>query len=110
MKPKLNLVAAGLFLAALGTGFGQSNLQFSATTNNVGESDGVAVLTVQRTGDTNTAVSVDYATADGTATNGLKYTAVSGTLAFAAGETNQPIVVPILSEGFLEGIKWFGVS
>ena len=59
--------------------------------------------------DTNTAVSVDYATADGTATNGLKYTAVAGTLAFGAGETNQTIVVPILNDGFVEGTKTFRV-
>ena len=77
MKTKLNLVAAGLFLAALGTGFGQSTLQFSATTYTVAESAGTVMLTVQRTNDTNTVVSVDYATADGTATNGLKYTADS---------------------------------
>ena len=31
MKTKLNLLAAGIFLAALGTGFGQSTLQFSAS-------------------------------------------------------------------------------
>jgi hypothetical protein len=40
----------------------------------------------------------------------LKYTAVSGTLAFGAGETNQDIVVPILNEGFSEGNKTFTVS
>src|SRR5439155_8839922 len=66
-------------------------------------------LNVQRTDDTSTEVGVDYATADGTATNGLKYTAVSGTLAFGAGETNKAIVVPILNEGFLEGTKSFRV-
>ena len=62
-------------------------------------------LVVQRVGDTNPIVGVDYAAVDGTATNGLKYLAVSGTLAFAAGETNKVIVVPILDEGFVEGIK-----
>jgi hypothetical protein len=40
MKPKPNLVAAGLFLAALGTGFGQPTLQFSASTYTVVESAG----------------------------------------------------------------------
>jgi hypothetical protein len=86
-----------------------STLQFSGSSYTVAENAGAVTLTVQRTGDTNTAVSVDYATADGTATNGLKYTAVSGTLAFAAGQTNQVVVVPILSEGFVEGTKWFSV-
>lgn len=55
-------------------------------------------------------MSVDYATADGTATNGLKYTAVSGTLAFAVGRTNQTITVPILNEGLVEGTRTFTVT
>jgi hypothetical protein len=55
------------------------------------------------------AVSVHYATADGTATNGIKYTAVSNTLAFGIGETNKSIVVPILDEGFVESTKSFRV-
>jgi len=87
-----------------------STIQFSATTYTVAENAGAVALTVQRTNDVDTIVSVDYATADGTATNGLKYTAVYGTLAFGAGETNKDIVVPILNEGFVEGIKTFTVS
>ena len=35
MKTQLNFLAAGIFLAALGTGFGQSTLQFSASTYTV---------------------------------------------------------------------------
>ena len=109
MKTKLNLLAAGIFLAALSTGFGQSTLQFSAASYTVAESAGAGTLTVQRSTDTSTAVSVDFATADGTATNGLKYTAVVGTLAFGAGETNQTITVSILNNGFVEGTKNFRV-
>lgn len=98
-----------LFLSTLGTGLGQSTLQFSASTYTVAESAGAVTLTVQRANDTSTLVSVDYATADGTATNGLKYTATNGTLTFAAGETNQTIVVPILNNGFVDGTKNFKV-
>jgi hypothetical protein len=82
---------------------------FWVTNYTAAESGGTATLTVQRTGDNNTEVGVDYATADGTATNGLKYTAVSKTLAFGASETNKTIVVPILDEGFVEGTKTFQV-
>ncbi len=99
-----------LFWSALGTGFGQSTVQFSASTYTVPEWAGTVTLTVQRTNDTSTEVSVDYATADGTATNGLKYISTNGTLAFAAGETNQTIVVPILNEGLVEGTKTFTVT
>lgn len=102
VKTKVNLLAAGLFLAALSTGFAQSTIQFTATTCTVAENAGLATVTVQRTGDTNTTVTVDYATANGTATAALDYSATNGTLTFAAGETNQTISVPILNDGLVE--------
>ncbi len=109
MKTTFNLLAVGIFLAALGTGFGQSTLQFSASTYTVVENAGTATLSVRRLNATNTVVSVDFATADGTATNGQKYTATNGTLAFAAGDTSQTITVPILNNGLFEGAKNFKV-
>ena len=88
MKIQLNFLAAGIFLAGLGAGFGQSTLQFSASTFTVAENAGTATLSVRRLNDTDTVASVNYATADGTATNGVKYLSTSGTLAFVVGETN----------------------
>jgi poly(3-hydroxybutyrate) depolymerase len=110
MKTKLNLLATGIFLAVVNAGFSQSTLQFTAPNYTVAEWAGTVTLTVQRTNDINTEVSVDYATADGSATNGLKYTATNGTLAFAAGATNESIVVPILNEGSVEGTQSFTVA
>ena len=49
------------------------------------------------------AVTVDYATSDGTATAGADYTATSGTLAFAAGETAKTVSVPVLDDAHDEG-------
>ena len=109
MKTKLNLLAVGIFLAAVNAGFGQSTLQFSTATYTVAESAGTATLSVRRLNDANMLVSVNFATADGTATNGLKYTATNGTQSFAAGETNQTIVVPILNNGIVDGAKNFKV-
>ncbi len=43
-------------------------------------------------------VTVDYATADGTATEGDDYTATSGTLTFAPGETTKTVAVPIIDD------------
>ncbi len=48
-------------------------------------------------------VTVDYATADGTATAGEDYTATSGTLTFAAGETEKTVSVPVLDDALDEG-------
>ncbi len=44
------------------------------------------------------AVTVDYATHDGTATAGQDYTAKSGTLTFAPGETTKTVSVPVLAD------------
>ena len=48
-------------------------------------------------------VTVDYATSDDTATAGADYTATSGTLTFAAGETSKTVTVPVLSDSHSEG-------
>ena len=48
-------------------------------------------------------VTVEYATSDGTATAGSDYTATSGTLTFAPGETEKTVSVPILADDHDEG-------
>jgi chitinase len=50
-----------------------------------------------------------YATADGTAAAGTDYTAVSGTLTFASGDTEQTISVPILGDTDVELAETFTV-
>ena len=52
-------------------------------------------------------VSVDYATADGTAVAGADYTAASGTLTFAPGETAKTVAVAILDDAIDEGKEKF---
>ena len=44
-------------------------------------------------------VTVHYETADRTATAGVDYRPVSGTLSFAAGQTVKTVVVPIIDNG-----------
>ena len=48
-------------------------------------------------------VTVDYATANGTATAESDYTAVSGTLTFQSGETAKMVSVPVLDDAHDEG-------
>jgi hypothetical protein len=70
-----------------------SQLQFTLTTPTAQEDVTFVTLTVQRTGDTSGPVAVDYATADGTASERSDYTTVVGTLRFGAGETSKTIDV-----------------
>ena len=60
------------------------------------EDAGAATLYVDRSAENDGAVSVDYATSDGTAQAGSDYTSASGTLSWAAGDsTPRSFVVPI---------------
>ena len=54
-----------------------------------------------------TEVTVDYATQDGTATASSDYTATSGTLAFAAGDTTKTVSVPIQADTDEDGGETF---
>ena len=109
MKPTSLMLTCLIGLVVPLVGLAQPTVQFTATSYAVAESAGNVTLTIQRTGGLGTTSSVDYATADGTATNGFKYTAVSGTLAFGANETNQNIAVPILNDGLVGGTRSFRV-
>lgn len=63
----------------------------------VEETAGSATITVVRN-TTDGSLSVDFSTANGTANAGLDYTATSGTLTFAPGETSKTFSVPILAD------------
>ncbi|WP_319428522.1 Calx-beta domain-containing protein [Mycobacterium sp. RTGN5] len=52
-------------------------------------------------------VTVQYATSNGTATAGLDYLSVSGTLNFAPGETQKIITVPVKADSLAEAIESF---
>jgi len=60
-------------------------------------------FTVIRSGNTTTAATVDFATANGTAISGSDYTAQSGTLSFAAGEATKIINVATVDDSVIEG-------
>ena len=54
-------------------------------------------------------MTVDYATADGTATAGSDYVAVSGQVSFAPGETSQPVTVVVNGDVIEESDEAFFV-
>ena len=55
-------------------------------------------------------VTIDYATSNGSATAGDDYTATSGTLSFAAGETGKTVSVPIADDNENESDETFTVT
>ena len=75
----------------------------------VAESAGTAELTASLSGPSGKTVSVDYATSDGTAVAGSDYEAVSGSLTFAAGETEKTISVRVMDDAEIESEESFTV-
>jgi glucose/arabinose dehydrogenase len=63
---------------------------------------GLAVVTVQRSGDTTIAASVNYTTTAGTATAGTDYTTTTGTLNFLANEVTKTFTVAIVNDALTE--------
>ncbi len=79
---------------------GPGHLQFQVTAQSVLENAGVAHIIVRRLGGTTGAVTVHYTTVEGTAKAGTEFTAISGTLEFADGQSTAEIDVAILDNPF----------
>jgi hypothetical protein len=88
----------------------QSTIQFQTRMFTVAETAGQVALPVVRLNDLETEVAVEFYSVEGTATAGQDFTAVSGTLSFAAGVTNQTIHVPILNDALVESLERFRVA
>ncbi len=73
------------------------------------EADGQAVINLVRLGVTSSAVSAFYQTENGTAVAPGDFTAQSGTVAFAPGETNKSISVPLNDDALVEGGETFSL-
>jgi parallel beta-helix repeat protein len=86
-------------------------LQFTATTASVSESGGSVSLSISRTGGSSGAISVSYAASNGTALAGSDFTAQSGTLSWAAGDTaNKTISIPVINDTVVENAETFRVA
>jgi uncharacterized delta-60 repeat protein len=87
----------------------------------VNEGDGHITLTVNRTGDTAGAASVNYTTSDtagltncdvlnGIASSRCDYPTTVGILRFAVGETSRTITIPITDDAYAEGNESFSIT
>jgi hypothetical protein len=94
--------------SGLGTITNDDAPHVSVSDPSVSEGAGAAVFTVSLDGAG--AVSVHYATTDGTAHAGADYTAKSGTLSFSRGEASKTVSVPILNDGVHEATESFGLA
>jgi len=85
-------------------------LQFSTNIISQLENSGSFTINVTRTNGSTGTVTVQYATADGTATSPSDYTSTAGTLTFNDGETSKPITIPIVDDSTPEGSETFKIS
>jgi Calx-beta domain len=78
------------------------------TEGNTGSTN--AVFTVTLSSPSAQAVTVDYATASGTAQSGSDFTNTSGTLTFPAGTTSLTVTVPVVGDTTVEPTETFTVG
>ncbi|WP_022978475.1 Calx-beta domain-containing protein [Nevskia ramosa] len=103
------LVDAALALAAIAPGPG--SLRFSASSYAVTENGVGATISVQRSGGNAGAVSVNYASANGTAIAGSDYIATSGTLNWADGDaTAKTFSVPMIDDAVAESSETLALT
>ncbi|MCA1557836.1 MAG: DUF4214 domain-containing protein, partial [Acidobacteria bacterium] len=111
----INITGAATLTASVG---------FTSGTFLVNENDsaGVAIITVSRSGNTASAVSVDYATTDlsgmtpcqanggSIASERCDYATAAGTIRFAAGEQAKTIQIPIINDSYVETSEAFTID
>ncbi len=94
---------AVLTIADFVTSTDPSSVSFSASTYSVSENLSNITITVERAGNISAAISVDYAAANGTAVDGEDFSVTSGTLNWAANDSDaKTFDVQILSDSATE--------
>jgi hypothetical protein len=76
----------------------------------VNEGDGTATFTVSIDSAAGVDTSVDYATSDGSATDGQDYTGQNGTATILAGSTSTTVDVPLLDDTVHESDETFSLD
>lgn len=93
-----------------GTGVGSGGPALFVSDDRASESEAGLTFVVGLNPAASGPVTVNYATQDGSATAGTDYTAASGTLSFAAGETFKLVTVPLLGDTLDEPNETFTVT
>jgi hypothetical protein len=94
-----------------------AQFQLNNSSYSVNENDGstsatnsLYIVSVTRTGDITGTASVDYATTNDTALSPQDYTASSGTLNFAPGETFKTLSIPLTNDEIPEDAEAFNLT
>jgi hypothetical protein len=89
----------------------KSSISFSAENYAVVQNAGTVSVTVERTGDTSSAISVSYATLAQTAKAGSDFSSESGTLQWAENDSTDKIIsIPIAAAAPFSGTKAFDIA
>jgi hypothetical protein len=105
MKTIVRLLVSFSCLFALALAHGASFIE--GLTTNVNESNGVALVTIQRTGDLDTTVSVDYRTVQFSALPDTDYVPTNGTVTFPAGVSNLAVTITLINDALPESGEFF---
>jgi hypothetical protein len=103
LKSGSALTAEGNYRLLVAGNSHPGSLQFGAANYSVGETGGSAAIVVNRLNGDDGTVTVAYTVTGGSATAGIDYAPVGGTLTFASGETSKTIMIPIKPDAFQEG-------
>jgi Calx-beta domain-containing protein len=87
-----------------------AEVNFSAAAYSVAENAGSATMTLLRTGNTISAVTVNVVTIAGTAAADEDYTTISRPVAFEANQTAATFDVPIRDDALIEGSEFFQIT
>jgi len=85
-------------------------IALTAANFSASESDGTARIILERTDGSDGAVTVDYTTSNGSATAGSDYTATSGRLRFADGQTRKAFTISINNDSEVESDETLEIS
>jgi hypothetical protein len=102
-KPEL-VIQTGLVIPSL------SINNVTVTEGNIPQGGMNAIFTVSLSEVSSQAVTVAFATANGTATAGSDYMSSSGVVTFPAGTTTQPITIPIIGDAITESNETFLIN